>query len=147
MKNKSHVIDAAMVARKFYCHTCGERLINHPRTRTLKRGDPDYREHSLVGHYHHMGDVELTEYDFKCPSCNRIINPDEQYVIEKMQKMLGTHLLTEEEISKNEAAARLAIEKKKKITTIIVTVIFIIVVIAAFYFAIKTNNFSGEFYF
>ena len=149
MKNKSYTMDAAMTARKFYCHKCGERLINHPRTRTIKRGDPDYREHSRVGRLgrtHLIGDVELTEYDFKCPSCNRIINPDEQYVIEKMQKMVGKNILTEEEFTQNEAAARFAIERKKKITTIIVTVIFIIATIIALYFAIKTDSFSGKFY-
>ena len=146
MKNKSHVIDAAMVARKFYCHTCGERLINHPRTRLIERGDPEYKEYSHVGHMRRIGDVELTEYDFQCPSCNRIINPDEQYVIEKMQKMVGKNILTEEEFTQNEAAARLAIERKKKITTIIVTVIFIIATIIALYFAIKTDSFSGKFY-
>ena len=147
MKNKSHEIDAAMASRKFYCHKCGQQLINHPRTRTLKRGDPGYWEHSRVGHTHLIGDVEHTEYDFKCPSCNRIINPDEQYVIEKIQKMVGRHILTVEEYFAYEEAARSAIEKKKKITTIIVTVLFIIGTIVALYYALKTGNFSFKFYF
>lgn len=147
MKNKSYSMDAAMATRKFYCHTCGERLINHPRTRLFKRGDPEYKEYSRVGHMRRIGDVELTEYDFKCPSCNRIINPDEQYVIEKMQKMLGKHILTEEEFAKKEAAARLAIEKKKNTTNTIVMLVAIIGIIIAIYYAGKTGNFSFKFYF
>jgi predicted RNA-binding Zn-ribbon protein involved in translation (DUF1610 family) len=143
-------MDAAMVARKFYCHKCGQRLINHPRTRLIKRGDPDYREHSSagrIGHTHLIGDVELTEYDFKCPSCNRIIDPDEQYVIEKIQKMVGRHIITAEEYFAHEQAARLAIEKKKNTTNIVVMLIAIIGTIIAIYYAAKTGNFSFKFYF
>lgn len=147
MKNKSHVIDAAMVARKFYCHTCGQRLINHPRTRLIERGDPEYKEYSHVGHMRRIGDVELTEYDFKCPSCNRIINPDEQYVIEKIQKMVGRHIITAEEYFAHEQAARLAIEKKKNTTNIVVMLVAIIGTLIAIYFAAKTGNFSFKFYF
>ena len=100
-----------------------------------------------VGHTHLIGDVELTEYDFKCPSCNRIINPDEQYVIEKIQKMVGRHILTEEEYFAHEQAARSAIAKKRKTTDIIVKLIAIIGTIIAIYYAAKTGNFSFKFYF
>ena len=145
--NKSYSIDAAMTMRAFYCHKCGERLRKHPRTRIVKRGDPDYRKYSRKGRTHFFGDVEVTEYDFKCPSCNRIINPDEQYVIEKMQKTLGKHRLTDEEVARNEQAARLSIAKKKRITDIIVKIIFIIAVAVALFLALAKDGFSLKFYF
>jgi len=139
--NKSYSIDVAMTTRAFYCHKCGEQLRKNPRTRIVKRGDPDYRRYSRRGHTQFFGDVEVTEYDFKCPSCNRITKPDEQYVIEKIQKALGTRTLTEADVVRNEQAARKAIARKKRITDIIVKVVFIIAVAAALYFALTKNGF------
>ena len=145
--NKSYSIDVAMTTRVFYCHKCGERLCKHPRTRIVKRGDPDYRKYSRRGHTHFFGDVEVTEYDFQCPSCNRIIKPDEQYVIEKMQKALGKHRLTEEEVARNEQAASLAIARNKRNTDIIVKIIVILAVAAALLLALTKGDFSLKFYF
>lgn len=138
MKHKSLSIDIAMLTKKYYCHKCGDRLVRNPRTRMISRGDPEYREHSRIGHTRIFGDVELTEYDFKCCNCDRIIFPDEQYVIDKIQKMLGKHILGEEEFLENDKKARLAIEKKKKVMDIVVKVLFVIAIVIAIYFAIKT---------
>ena len=140
MKNRTSEFDLAMVTRKFYCHKCGDRLARHARTRTIKRGDPDYREHSTFGTKQVIGDIELTEYDFKCLTCNRIINSDEQYVIERMQKMLGKHLLTDEEFAENEEKARAAIAKKRKTTDIVVKAVSITVALLVLFLWIITKG-------
>lgn len=81
----------------------------------IKRGDPDYRKHARFANgTYSIGDVELTEYDFKCWACDRIISADEQYVIEKMQKMLGKHILTDEEIAENEKKQELLLPRKER---------------------------------
>ena len=140
MKNRTSKLDLAMVTRKFYCHKCGDRLARNARTRTIKRGDPDYREHSSFGTKRVIGDIELTEYDFKCWTCNRIINPDEQYVIERMQNMLGKHILTDEEFAENEEKARVAIVKKRKTTDIVVKAVSITVALLALVLWIITKG-------
>lgn len=146
MKRKSYSIDAAMVFNKFYCHQCGNKLTKSPYTRTIKRGDPEYKEHSHIGFKRVFGDVDLIEYDFKCCNCNKIISPDEQYVINKVQKIQGKHILSEEELLENKEKAYSAIQRKRKITDIIVKVLFIVAIIVSIYYAIKTNNFSLKFH-
>ena len=140
MKNRTSEFDLAMVTRKFYCHKCGDRLVRNARTRTIKRGDPDYRAHSSFGTKRVIGDIELTEYDFKCWTCNRIINSDEQYVIERVQKMLGKHILTDEEFAENEEKARAAIAKKRKTTDIVVKAVSITVALLVFFLLVITKG-------
>jgi transcription initiation factor IIE alpha subunit len=74
MKNKTYEIDAAMALKKYYCHKCGSLLKKHQRKRLIKTVDPDYKEHRTVGRMNIIGDIELTEYDFLCPICNKIIS-------------------------------------------------------------------------
>ena len=137
-----------MVTRKFYYHKCGDRLVRNARSpRIIKRGNPDYRKHSKFGTKRVIGDIELTEYDFKCWTCDRIINPDEQYVIEQMQKMLGKHILTDEEFAENEEKARAAITKKRKITEIVVKAVSITVVLLVLFLWITKGGTDFTFYF
>lgn len=147
MKNKSTSIPVAMLIKKFYCSRCGERLVKNPKTRTIRRGDPDYKEHSRIGHSHIIGDVEVTEYDFKCPSCGNITKYDEQCVIEKIQKKLDKTILSEGEILDHKADAKDQINKKTKIFNIIFTAITLAVLALILYFQIKSEDFSIEFYF
>ena len=148
MKNRTSEFDLAMVTRKFYCHKCGERLLRNARTRTIKRGDPDYRKHARFANgTYSIGDIELTEYDFKCWTCDRIINPDEQYVIEQMQKMLGKHILSDEEFAENEEKARAAIAKKRKITEIVVKAVSITVLLLVLFLWITNGGTDFTFYF
>lgn len=114
--NKSSQIDAAMVFRKFYCHKCGKKLVKHPRTRIVRPGDPDYREHSAIGRAHFIGQVKVTEYDFKCCNCDRIIPTEEQYVIERNQKKLYKYTLTDYEIERNIGEAKYDLEQRRKTT-------------------------------
>ena len=147
MRSKSFSIDLAMVTRKFYCHKCGERLQKNPRTRLIKRGDPDYKKHSKIGRMNVVGDVEHTEYDFKCTFCDRLTECDEQYVIEKIQKNLKKHIISEAEYLENQDKARTSIAKKRRIIEKTVKISTVILVILVIYFSLKKGEFNIEFFF
>ena len=137
MKNKSYSIDMAMVTRKFYCRKCGERLVKNPRTRLIRRGDPEYKKHSKIGGMHVIGDVEVTEYDFKCLSCDTVIESDEQYIVEKIQKKLGKSIISEAEYSENQEEARATIERKRRITEKTVKIFTVILIVTVFLLSIR----------
>ncbi len=146
--NKRSIMPRAMKKRKFYCSCCGEKLIPCPKTRIVKRGDPDYKEHSYFGRGMHLiGDIELTEYDFKCLSCEKIISYDEQCVIKEIQKHFGVHTLSQDNISKNYEKANAALKKKEKIGSIISKLFGTVVLILVIYYWLKSGNFSFKFYF
>ncbi len=148
MKNTSVSIPMGMVTKKFYCHKCGERLGKHSKTRTLSPGDPDYRKHNRINHRTHMiGDVEVTEYDFECPSCGNIIEYDEQCVIKKIQKQLHKSTLSEEEILNNRGKAEEMMDRNAKVFKVIFTVIALAVIGLILYSKIKSGDFSFTFYF
>lgn len=136
-----------MLTRKFYCHMCGGSLNKYARTRIIKPGDPDYREHSRIGRTHFIGDVELTEYDFKCSSCENIIKYDDQRVISEIQKQLSKNTLSEEEIAQNEGRIRDAMNKRAKITKIVWSAIAVLLLALSIYFGIRSGEFSFKFYF
>ena len=138
MNNKSTSIPVAMLIKKFYCHCCGELLIKNKRTRTIRRGDPDYKEHSRIGRTHMIGDIELTEYDFKCPDCGRITSFDEQCVIENIQKNVGKHILSQAEITEHTPKAEADLKRKRNITNIIVKIVFIALT-AIIYMSLKSQ--------
>ena len=70
MKNKTTEFDLAMVTRTFYCHKCGSKLVRNARTRTIQQDDPEYKKHARIRRgTTAIGDIELTEYDFKCLNC------------------------------------------------------------------------------
>ena len=52
-------------------------------------------------HMHVVGDIELTEYDFICPSCNNITLFKEQSVIGRIQKLFGKKVLSQAEIDEH----------------------------------------------
>ena len=134
MKTKSFEMDAAMLSRKFYCHQCGEKLIRNPEKRIIRRGDPDYRRYRHVGRVITFGDVELTEYNFCCPACNRIIDPDEQYIIEYIQKKVGEHRLTQAQIDAMQFKAQASIKRKGQIGGFLFAAIIIVIALVVFYF-------------
>ena len=139
MKNKSASIPVAMLIKKFYCPCCGARLAKHPRTRTLRRGDPDYKKHSQIGHTHIVGDVELTEYDFQCPDCSKILSYDEQCVIENIQKNVGKHILSQVEITEHTPKAEADLKRKRNITNIIAKIVFIALTAFIIYMSLKSQ--------
>lgn len=135
MKNKSASIPMGMVFCKFYCPDCGERLVKHPRKRVVRRGDPDYREHSRVGRMRLVGDIEVTEYDFKCPCCEKIRSYDDQRVIAVIQKDLGKKTLSPVEITKHTPQAEAKIEGRMKITKVVFGAVLVALAILAFLFS------------
>ena len=137
MKNKSASIPMGMVFGKFYCSDCGERLEKHPRKRVVRRGDPDYREHRRVGRMRMVGDIEVTEYDFKCPCCEKITSYDDQRVIAVIQKDLGKKTLSPVEMTKHAQQAEAKIERKTKITNVLVGAVGVALAICAFLISIR----------
>ena len=67
----------------------------------------------------------MTEYNFICPVCKKIIKPDEQYVIEIIQKKLNNYLLTEKEYTDNLQYAKNKLYKRRFITDKIVKIVFL----------------------
>lgn len=147
MKNKSISIPAGMVFKKFYCHKCSERLVKEPKKRIVKPGDIDYREHNKIGRMHMVGEVEVTEYDFKCIECGNIISYDEQCVIGKIQKKLNKKELNEQEIEENREEIKNKLDKNAKIYKFILGLITAIIVVVVVYFEIKNGEFSFELFF
>ena len=147
MANKSFSMDMAMATRKFYCHKCGSMLVKNPKTRLIRRGDPDYKKHARMGRMHIIGDIEHTEYNFKCIECDTELECDEQYVIEKMQKNLKKHIISEAEFKENEMSARTYLAKKRKITEISVKILTAALIVLVFYMSIKNGNLRLLFHF
>ena len=142
MNNKSISIPTGMVTKKFYCHECGERLVKNPKVRTIKPGDPDYKKHSRIGRTRIIGDIELTEYDFKCPSCEKLISYDEQCVIGEIQKNVGMHVLSQDNINENYEKANTTLQRKRKIGAIIGKTFVIAVIILAICYLVKSGDLS-----
>ena len=68
----------------------------------------------------------MTEYNFICPVCEKIIKPDEKYFIEIIQKKLNNYLLTEKEYTDNLQYEKINFKKKKykKIVKVVFLCIF-----------------------
>lgn len=146
MKVMAHKWIDNRIRRKMYCHKCGTQLVNEEVSRVVQPGDADYREASRMGfHGHAIGAVEITEYQLKCPHCDEFVDVDQQFVMEKIQKKLYKHILTEEDISKNIDEAKAEVERKRKITNIIVKVVFGVLVAVSFLLGLK-YGLSLDFY-
>ena len=141
--NKKSIMPRAMKKRNFYCSCCGEKLIPYPKTRIVKRGDPDHKEHSYFGQGKRLiGDIELTEYDFKCLSCEKFTSFDEQCVIEEIQKYVGSHILSQDNINENFEKATATLNQKRRIKAIISKLFGLTITILVIYYCLKSGGFS-----
>lgn len=147
MKNKTVSVPIGMVTRSFYCHQCGERLERWPKTRTLSPGDPDYKKHSRFRHRHMIGDVEVTEFEFRCPACGNTLEYREACLMEKMQKQLHKKVLSPEEILCNKEMAQASMARKARVSTVFFAVVALAFAGLILYFKIKAGDFSFGFYF
>ena len=84
-----------------YCSRCGTILDTTSYAREVHPGDPDWKHHSYSGRHSTapIGYIEVTEYVYRCPYCDKTQTIREQYAIEKAQKRLGKHVLTNDEIT------------------------------------------------
>lgn len=145
--NKSSSIPIGMLVKKFYCHKCGARLEKHSNTRTVRRGDPDYRKYGRTYFGTHIiGDIEVTEYDFRCPDCGNIIEYDEQRIIGKVQKKLCKNVLHEEEISDNRGNIQKAINRNGRILQVLFSIVVLAIIALFVYLKIKSGDFSFKVY-
>ena len=146
--NEVSVMPLAMKRRAFFCPACGEKLIPYPKTRILQRGDPEYREHSRVMRGKHIvGKIELTEYDFKCLSCDTFITYDEQCVNEEIQKRLEKHILSPEEREVNAENAKAALAQKEKRRKKITRIISLVVITLFLLYWLQTGELSFRIFF
>ena len=146
--NKRSIMPRAMKKRNLYCSCCGEQLIPYPKTRIVKRGDPDYKEHSYFGQGKRLiGDIELTEYDFKCLSCEKLTSFDEQCMIEEIQKYVGSHILSQDNINENFEKANATLNQKRRIKVIISKLFGLTITILVIYYWLKSGDFSFKLYF
>ena len=136
-----------MKTKKFYCAKCGERMLTKTKTRLIRRGDPDYKEHSRFMHTRMFGDIELSEYDFKCYSCDNVVDFDTQCVIDRIQKELHKTVLSDTEIAENQEKVKAKIKKQAKVKQIITTLFAVIIIALILYFKIKSGDFSFKVYF
>ncbi len=139
-------IPIKMRTKKFYCAKCGERMLTKTKTRLVRRRDPDYKKYNTINHMHILGDIELSEYDFKCYSCDNVVDYDTQCVIAKIQKELHKTILSEKEILENKEKAKKLIEKQAKIRKVLSTIITILVFVLMLYFKIKSGDSSFKIY-
>ena len=94
-----------------------------------------------------IGDIELTEYDFKCPDCGNIIGYDEQCIVEKIQKQLGKNMLSEQEFSDHRDSIKDKMDRKAKIFKVLYTAVIGAIAALILYIQIKSGDFSFKFYF
>ena len=143
MASQTSSIPLTMAFKKFYCHTCGGRLVRSPRTRTVKPGDPDHGKYSRMGgHTHVIGAVEVTEYDFRCLSCDTTVGYDEQCVIDRVQKRVGKSILSQAELDENREAAEASVKKARKIRKLITAGISIAFAVLILYLWLSSGDFS-----
>ncbi|MBR2388720.1 MAG: hypothetical protein IKB02_08145 [Clostridia bacterium] len=148
MNNKRYTIPIGMVTKKYYCHKCGERLYKFAKTRIVKPGDPDYRKHNKISNGTRMiGEVEVTEYDFKCPICESIVSFAEQELISSIQKNLAKNTLTDEEIQGNLAKAKKAKSKKENLKKVVFVTLSLLFIAFIFYLKMRSGELSFTFYF
>ncbi|MBQ4317196.1 MAG: hypothetical protein IJC20_03010 [Clostridia bacterium] len=140
MKNRTSSIHLAMMTRRFSCHKCGQRLEKQSKTRTVKREDPEYKKHSRILGKRLIGDVELTEYEFFCPSCKSVVTFDEQRVTERIQKHIGKNILSQTEIDEYAEKAKAELTKKDKTYSIFVKILTIAVVFLALWLWLESGN-------
>lgn len=139
MKNRTVSLPLGMVSRKFYCHRCGTQLVRKSRTRTLRRGDPDYQKYSGTGEMKLLGDIHVTEYDFHCSACDTIIGYQEQCAIEYIQKRAGRHILSQSEITAVSQEAKTALDWKGRLASVLWAVLFAAAVIVILYLQSRTT--------
>ena len=113
MKNTAISIPLGMLTKKHYCHKCGTKLEKYPKTRIVKRGDPDYHEYRIK-RMRPLGDIEVTEYDFlHCSVCENTISYREQCVIREMQKLAAKNILSDEDMQKYRQKRKTLFSEKK----------------------------------
>ena len=130
MDYKPYEIPTKILRGTYFCHKCGEKLEQNTRTRTVKRGDPDYREHSRVRAggktYYRFGDIQVTEYNLFCPTCNTSIEYADQCLIARIQEKLTSHKLTQQDVDDNIEEVERISKRKKTIRMVVVYVLLAI---------------------
>lgn len=137
-------IPLGMLLKKHYCRKCGAKLCKNPHTRLVSPEDDEWKQYSRIGRVHMLpvGDIEVTEYNFKCPDCQAITGYDEQVITEKIQKKLKTNTLSTADLAENRAWAANIVNRNRKIRRVIFKIISIIIIAAAVSGVIRSGKFE-----
>ena len=145
---KHWIMPMGMILHNRYCHKCGARLHSKAYTRTVSPNDRDYGKYARMGKGAYIvGDIDVTEYDYECRDCERVIRYDEQLAISRIQKKLKSHILSEEEYEENIDEAKKTVTWKKDIRGFVSTLIWLIGLGIAVYFAFSDGDFNRVFSF
>ena len=128
--NKVFVNRRNATKKEYYCSACGEKLVAWPRTRILDQNDPDYEEYSHFAGKRVWGKIEVTEYDFKCISCDTVIPYYKQHVIAKIQKRVGANTLTQNDIEIHLKSIKADLNRRQQKKTTCTRMIGIAIIIA-----------------
>lgn len=133
------VLPWGMLFRRFYCHKCGARLRRFKKNRTVTPCDEDYEKYSSsfsggkITIYTTNEDINVTEYDFKCPCCENVTKYSEQCVIRKIQKKQGKSLLETSELDELRAWAEDRVSTVKMIREMLWVGLIIACIIISFF--------------
>ncbi len=143
----SKTIPMAMLIKKHYCHKFGIKLCKNPNTRLVSPHDKEWKKYSGIGRTRMIpiGEIEITEYNFKCPNCEAITEYDEQVVVHKIQKKIKTNTLSNAELEENKEWATNIVKRNKKITSVISKIISILIIAIILLFIIRSGEFEFRF--
>ena len=82
-------IAVGMLFKKMYCKKCGTRLIVKKNTEIVTKDDEGFTNRGWIG----MSSYSSVSYVYLCPNCNSETTYDEQCYIAKIQKVLKTKIL------------------------------------------------------
>lgn len=141
-------IHLGMIFKKHFCHKCGARLCKSPVVRLVSPGDEDWKKYNRIGQMRiaPVGDIQVTEYNFKCPDCGSIMEYDEQLVIHKIQKKLKSNVLSAAELEQNKEWATKAIKKRKKIQSVISKIVMLALIAIVIYYIINGGELDLRLY-
>lgn len=131
-----------MALRKYHCAKCGTQLKTEKIHRIVTRSDKDYYR------YHKIGTFPLHDYDvyshrFQCPGCKARISYDAQAVIRRIQKKLGSYVLSSPEIKQHYKQCKSGHDKGVLLRDILIPAVLMFLTFALFYL-FGTNRTARE---
>ncbi len=140
LNGKVYSISIGMKFKKYHCAKCGATLEKERTHRVVTKEDRDYYRYHKRGRFPRV-DYDVYDYRFKCPECSSRISFDEQCVMERIRKKLGSSVLSASEIKNNYKEAK----KEHKRSVLIRDVLFnAFVVFLIFIFMIADDYTKGR---
>lgn len=133
MKGKIYSISFGMLFKRYYCADCGTKLKTEKTHRIVTKDDPDYYRYHDVGQFPRV-DYEVYDQRFQCPSCGRRTAYDEQCILNRIQKKLGTKILSPFEVKQHYEECSAAHNKSTLLKKILFPIAFSVLAFSLFVF-------------